>query len=251
MKTSLGSFQEAFVEALYQRSPPGLQGLTEQAGFSVYRNTVLKGCTDALCDNFPSVERLVGTDWLRGAAAIHAQQTPPKDARLVLYGEDFADFLDAFEPARELPYLADVARLDRLWLEAYTAPQEPALQWSDLAGMTASDLAPCHLQPRASARWRWFDQQPIYSIWRYNREALPLPEELPWHAEGALLVGHAEGVTWQALDVGGCAFLDACASGHDLDQASTLALRAQADLDFTVLLGSLLGAAVFQPLKLT
>lgn len=147
MKTSLGRFQEAFVEALYQRSPPGLQGLTEQAGFSVYRNTVLKGCTDALCDNFPSVERLVGTDWLRGAATIHAQQTPPNDARLVLYGEDFADFLDAFEPARELPYLAGVARLDRLWLEAYTAPQEPALQWSDLAGMTASDLAPCHLHP--------------------------------------------------------------------------------------------------------
>lgn len=251
MKTSLGAFQDAFVQALYQPQATPLPALTEQAGFNVYRNTVLKGCIDALCDNFPSVDRLVGTDWLRAAAAIHARQTPPTDARLIFYGEHFADFLDAFEPARELPYLADVARLDRLWLEAFSAPQEPALQLPSLAGMTASDLAACKLQPRASTRWRWFGEQPIYSLWRYNREALPLPEALPWHAEGALLVGHAEGVAWQALDLGGCVFLDACASGQNLDQASALALQAQPDLDFTVLLGNLLDAAAFRPLNLT
>lgn len=251
MKVCLGAFQDAFVEALYQRPAEPLQAVAEQAGFGVYRNTVLKGCIDALCDNFPSVERLVGTDWLRAAAAIHARETPPNDARLVFYGEHFADFLDAFEPARPMPYLADVARLDRLWLEAFSAPQEAALQLSSLAGMTASDLAACRLQPRASARWRWFGSQPIYSIWRYNREALPLPETLPWHGEGALLVGHAEGVAWQALDVGGCVFLDACANGQDLDQASALTLKAQPNLDFTVLLGHLLDAAVFRPLNLT
>lgn len=251
MKTTLGAFQDAFVGALYQRPAAELQAVTQQAGFSVHRNTVLKGCIDALCDNFPCVERLVGTDWLRAAAAIHAHETPPVDARLVFYGEHFADFLDAFEPARAVPYLADVARLDRLWLEAFIAPQQATLQLSSLAGMTASDLATCRLQPRASARWRWFDSQPIYSIWHYNREARPLPETLPWHAEGALLVGHAEGVAWQALDAGGCAFLDACASGQNLDQASALALDAQPNLDFTVLLGTLLDAAVFRPLHLT
>lgn len=250
MKTTLGAFQDAFVEALYQHPAAPLQAITEQVGFGVYRNTVLKGCIDALCDNFPSIERLVGTDWLRAAAAIHARETPPKDGRLVFYGEHFADFLDAFEPARPMPYLSDVARLDRLWLEAFTAPQEPALQLPSLAGMTASDLATCHLQPRASVHWRWFGEQPIYSIWRYNREALPLPEPLPWHAEGVLLVGHVEGVAWQALDLGGCAFLDACASGQDLDRASTLALEAQPNLDFTALLGNLLDAAVFRPLNL-
>lgn len=250
MKTSLGVFQDAFVDALYQRPAPALQAVTAQPAFEVYRNTVLKGCVDALCDNFPAVERLVGTDWLRAAAAIHARETPPSDARLVYYGEHFADFLDAFEPARELPYLGDVARLDRLWIEAFAAPQEPVLELASLAGMTASDLAACRLEPRASARWRWFAEQPIYSIWRHNREALPMPEELAWQGEGALLVGHAEGVAWQALEVGGCAFLDACAAGHDLDHASALALDAQPELDFTALLGRLLGAAVFRPLNL-
>lgn len=250
MKNVLGAFQDAFVDALYERPAPTLQGVVEQRGFSVYRNTVLKGCVDALCDNFPSVERLVGSDWLRGAATIHARETPPSDARLVFYGERFGDFLDAFEPARQLPYLGDVARLDRLWIEAFTAAQEAPLDLASLTGMTASDLAACHLQPRASVRWRWFAEQPIYSIWRHNRETLPMPEELPWQGEGALLVGQTEGVIWQALEIGGCAFLDACAAGHDLDQASALALVTQPDLDFTTLLGRLLGAAVFRPLNL-
>lgn len=250
MKTSLGAFQDAFVEALYQRPAAELQAIAAQPAFEVYRNTVLKGCVDALCDNFPAVERLVGSDWLRAAAAIHARETPPSDARLVFYGEGFADFLAAFEPARELPYLADVARLDRLWIEAFAAPREPLLELASLAGMSASDLARGCLQPRASARWRWFAEQPIYSIWRHNHETLPMPEELPWHGEGALLVGHAEGVAWQPLEIGGCAFLDACAAGHDLDHASALAREAQPDLDFTALLGRLLGTAVFRPLNL-
>lgn len=250
MKTSLGVFQDAFVEALYQRPAPALQSVTTQAAFEVYRNTVLKGCIDALCDNFPTVECLVGAQWMRAASAIHARETPPGDARLVLYGKDFADFLATFEPVRQLPYLSAVARLDRLWTEAFVAPQEALLDLASLAGMTASDLAACHLAPRACVRWRWFAEQPIYSIWHCNREALSIPEELPWQGEGVLLVGHAEGVAWQALEVGGCALLDACAAGNNLDQASALALDAQPDLDFHDLLDRLLCAGVFRPINL-
>ncbi|MBV4491618.1 HvfC/BufC N-terminal domain-containing protein [Pseudomonas oryzicola] len=251
MKTALGAFQDAFVDALYQRAAPALQSVTVQAAFEVYRNTVFNSCVDALCDNFPTIERLVGTAWLRAAAAIHARETPPSDARLILYGEGFADFLEAFEPARELPYLGPVARLDRLWTEAFIAPAQALLELPSLAGMTTSDLAACHLAPRTCVRWSWFSGQPIYSIWRCNREALPIPEELPWRGEGALLVGHAEGVTWHALEAGGCAFLDACAAGNDLDRASALALAAQPDLDFHDLLGHLLGAGVFRPINVT
>lgn len=250
MNRSLGAFQDAFVDALYQHPAGELEALAAQSGFNVYRNTVLKGCIDALCDNFPAVERLVGREWLAAVAALYARQTPPSDARLVFYGEGFADFLEAFEPARQLPYLADVARLDRLWLEAFTAEQEPTLAFSELTGMTATDLARCRLRPRSTVRWRWFAGQPIYSLWRYNREALPWPENIPWHGEGALLVGSAEGVAWQPLELGACAFLDACAAGHDLDRASALALQAQPDLDFTALLGRLLAAAAFAPLIL-
>jgi len=55
-------------------------------------------------------------------------------------------------------------------------------------------------------------------------------------------------VSWQPLEHGGCVFLNACAAGLSLDQASAQALAAQADLDFTDLLARLLGAAAFAPL---
>lgn len=77
MNLSLGQFQQAFIKALYSRPAPELSGVTEQAAFAVYRNTVLAGCVDALRANFPSVCTLVGRAWMDETAAVYARQFPP------------------------------------------------------------------------------------------------------------------------------------------------------------------------------
>lgn len=248
MTLTLAQFQDAFVEALYQRPAPSLAALTSQPGFSVYRNTVLAGAVEALCANYPSIERLVGGQWMRAAATLYAENSPPDDPRLVLYGADFPAFLQAGQAQHGLVYLADVARLDRYWGESFSAPLEPALALAELAGMTAADLSHGHLRPRASVRWHWCAEHPAYSLWRHSREGLDWPQEHPWVAEGALFSGHADGVAHHALEAGGCTFLDACAAGHNLQQASALALQAQPGLDFNHLLGRLLQAQAFRPL---
>lgn len=250
MNLSLGQFQDAFTEALYQRPAPALQGLSAQPAFAVYRNTVLKGCVDALCANFPAVERLVGTPWMRAAASDYALRSPPTDVRLVLYGAAFPAFLEQLENLDEWPWLADVARLDHDWLTAFCAPDEAQLTLAALAGHTASDLSERCLVPRRGVRWRWFETHPVYSLWQHSRDGLDWNDDIPWQGEGALLVGSPEGVSHQLLEKGACTFLEACASGHGLDQASTLALQVQADLDFTDLLGRLLRAGVFRSLAL-
>ncbi|HMA09036.1 MAG TPA: DNA-binding domain-containing protein, partial [Ramlibacter sp.] len=114
-------FQAAFADALlnprdWQRSPP--QDLVAQPAFAVYRNTVMKGCVDALAANFPAVVRLVGERWFRAVALDYASWQPPDDPRLLSYGRGFPDFLELCAAARELPCLAGVARLDRYWIEA-------------------------------------------------------------------------------------------------------------------------------------
>ncbi|MDR6713724.1 hypothetical protein J2W83_003339 [Pseudomonas hunanensis] len=250
MNLTLGQFQQTFVEALYLRSAPQLAGLTEQAAFAVYRNTVLAGCVDALCANFPSVQTLVGNDWMRSVATAYAERTPPSDPRLIYYGATFPAFLDEeLQGQHGLVYLSDVARLDVLWGEAFAAANDPHLELTGLAGMTASDLARSQLSPRNSVRWRWFPQHPIYSLWRHSREGLAWPTAQPWVGEGALLSGDEQGVAYQPLEIGGCVFLDACAAGLSLEDASLLAEQAQPDLDFTDLLGRLLHAQVFRPLS--
>ncbi|MGJ4749098.1 DNA-binding domain-containing protein, partial [Leptospira sp. SA-E8] len=73
----LARFQNEFLHALYHPADASVRmhRLSEQAGFAVYRNTVLKGCVDALEANFPTVTRLVGQDWLRAAALGYARAT--------------------------------------------------------------------------------------------------------------------------------------------------------------------------------
>jgi len=244
--SSLGVFQTAFVAALYGQSESAeLLALTHQVGFSVYRNTVLKGCVDALQANFPSVERLVGTDWFRAAATVHATQTPPSDARLILYGEQFPAFLDAFEPAQNLPYLADVARADRLWIEVHIAAEDSVLDIAAMTCINPEQLGQQHLRPRTDTRWQWFAEQPIYSIWHCNRLALDLPEPLVWQGEGLLVRRQAGQMQWQSLSEAECLFLDACASGQSLEVAANTVLAFDSTLDFTALLGRLLATEVF------
>jgi len=259
MSLSLGRFQDAFVDALQGVEPAArdeadglIATLTAQPGFAVYRNTVMKGCVDALRANFPTVERLVGAEWFAAAAAHYVRRSPPVLAQLIEYGADFADFLQAFEPARELPYLAGVARLDRLWIEAFGEAEQTPLTLAAFAAQAPEMLAELRLSPCAAARWQWFEL-PVFTIWRCNREQLEVLRSLIWQGEGGLLCRRDGRVGWQPLGIGGCAFLDACAAQRSLDEASILALQAQPDLDFNDLLARLFEAGVFaaEPSDLT
>jgi len=242
---NLHAFQDAFVEALYDPEATALSMLAEQPGFTVYRNTVMKGAIDALRANFPTVERLVGSQWMVAAASIHGRQTPPSDARLLHHGGAFPAFLDEFEHARTLPYLANVARLDLLWTQCHTAVDEPGLDLNQIACLAPEQLASLQLTPRAAARWMWFADQPAFSIWRHNREGLDMPDDLDWQGEGALLVRRDGVVGWQPLSNGGCGFLDACAAGQPLAQAAEHASSLQPSLDILDLLTRLVSADVF------
>lgn len=252
MSTELSRFQDGFVQALWALPgavPEHLRALVDQPGFAVYRNTVVKGCIDALQANFPAVSRLVGEDWFRAAAALYARAQPPGDSRLLVYGADFPDFLADFAPAADLPYLSCVARLDRFWTESHVAADALVLEPSALAGLPPEQLGDLVLQPHPAARWAWFDGQPIYTLWQRNRcsaaEGMDSGDALDWTGEGALLTRPGGVVAWTALEAGGCAFLDACAAGRPLALAADEALARQADCDLARLMAALLQAGAF------
>ena len=239
MTRSLALFQAHFFEALFDRDSD--IAFTAQPTLAVYRNTVLSGCVDALAANFPSVARLVGAEWFRGAAAAYVHLQPPRDGRMLVYGESFADFLAGFEPARDLAYLAGVARLDRFWIEAHTADDADAVDGACLAGLSPQALGALRLAPHPAARWRWFDDTPIYSIWERNRAAdEPVEDEMVWQGEGALLTRPFDAVAWQRLNRSHCAFLDACAQGRPLGEAAAAALDVDPETDIADLLARLL-----------
>jgi hypothetical protein len=246
----LAAFQDAFAAALLADEPAALAPrLAAQPGFAVYRNTVLKGCIDALQANYPAVARLVGEEWFRAAAAVYARAELPAQASLLDYGAGFARFLEGFAPAAELPYLPAVARLDRFWSEAHAARDEAPVAAALVAGLPHEALARTILRPHASARWAWFDGTPAHTLWSRNRfgeegAALDL-SSIGWRGEGALIVRPRDGVEHLALDAADCAFLDACAAGRDLAAAAEAALARAPGCNLALLMKRLLEAGAF------
>jgi hypothetical protein len=93
--------------------------------YDVYRNNVTVSLIDALAAIYPAVQRITGTDFFRAMARFHVRQTPPISPLLFDYGRDFPAFIAQYEHAQMMPWLADVARIERAWLDAYHAPPTP------------------------------------------------------------------------------------------------------------------------------
>lgn len=227
-----------------ESADPQVAALLAQPAFAVYRNTIFKGCADALAANYPAVQRLVGEEWFQGAALAYAREHMPQDASLIAYGAGFADFLAGLDAVRDLPYLPGVAALDRCWVESHLAADDAAL---DVAALHAALAAgqDVSLAPHAAARWRWEAADPAYTIWVANREAAALPGELEWRGEGALLTRPESQVQWRPIGRGACIFLDACKNGAGVAEAAGLALDGQPGLDVAAMLGMLVQAGAF------
>jgi len=251
--STLAEFQMGFVSALRTEAGTPQAGplpctLAAMPGFAVYRNTVMKACVDALEANFPTVTRLVGNEWMRAAAAVHAHAELPDGPMLLGYGATFPAFLATFEPAADLPWLPVVATLDRLWIESHAAADAAPLDAAHLAAIERSALLDVRLQPHPTARWAGCSHSPVYTIWSRNRDGSTDEGEIDWLPEFALITRPQEVVLHRVLGPAGLAFMDACAAGRTLGEATLAALDAEPAADLPALVGSLLEAGAFAAL---
>jgi hypothetical protein len=255
--SDLGRFQTAFAAALdgdaAALSQFGLSGPTLAAGLAVYRNTIARGTIDALAMSYPTVRRLVGEDWFEAAARAFIALRPPRERALIDYGGDFPDFLEGFAPAADLPYLAGVARIDRLWLEAHAAADAPAWTPAQAAALAPADLFALRLRLHPSARIAWFEALAIPSLWRLSRPPAPEAEAAALRAEpeGLLLVRPAGAVEALILDRAAFTLLEACRAGASLGEAAEAALDADPAIALPAVLLRLTKAGAFAaPLEL-
>lgn len=141
---------------------PGSQA-TER--LDVYRTTILGTLERALRLSFPTVHRLVGTEFFEGTARIFAGGHLPRRADLNRYGEDFPAFLQTFAPCAVLPYLPDVARLDWAAARALHAGDDAPVAIEALAGIGAADAASLCFTPHPALSLLRSDV-PVDDIWR-------------------------------------------------------------------------------------
>src|SRR5258708_29906192 len=129
-------FQSWFAEAIIAPSSPK----AVPPSFSVSRHTWLKCLLDALEANYPTVAMILGANVFKAVALQFARENPARTPVLALYGTDFPDFLARLPVGADLPYLRDVAVLERLWTESFFAPDAPILEASDYASHGPGEL---------------------------------------------------------------------------------------------------------------
>lgn len=243
----LGGFAAALRD-LARPVPCGLigpDGKPSAKRFAVYRNNVVVGLTDALRTNFPAVRRIVGEEFFQAMAHDYVVFEPPASPILLDYGAGFANFIAEFEPAASLPYLPDVARLERAWTQAYHAGEAQPLAAEALAKIPDHQIpdARLYIHPSVHVVQSRF---PALTIWRLNvDDGAPGPVDLDSGGEDALVMRPEADVEVRSMPPGAADFLAALAGGATLAEAAKSALRASAHFDLPSNLAALIAAGAF------
>ena len=224
--------------------PPGVGGGSTRR-YGVYRNNVTVGLVRALEANFPALRRLLGEAYFSGLARAFTRAHPPRSPLLFQYGDDFADFLATAEDLASYPYLADVARLERLWLHAWHAADQPVLTAADLAHLDADDLPGFRLSPHP-AMGLLASPHAVHAIFIANRDSGSGITDAPFHAECVLVTRPGLTVETRTITPAQYRFLSALAGGATLAESAAAGLAADHDFDVATAIALLLEAGTFQ-----
>ena len=233
--------QTRFAQSLLdpaQACPGGLyawNGSDPAERFGIYRNNVVVSLVDALAQTFPVVQQLVGEDFFRAMARLFVQAHPPRTRVLVWYGADLATFVDNFEPAASVPYLADVARLEMCRVRAYHAADVEAVQPQALQAALADPQQLAQLQLDLCPSLHVVASQfAVFSLWAAHQGSRQMADVDPALPQTALVFRRGLDVETLEISAAAGAFITALQQGTSLlgaasvdptlDLPSTLAL---------------------------
>lgn len=222
----------------------GPNGKAAKKRFNVYRNNVTVSLVKALADIFPATRRIVGENFFRAMARIHLRETPPASPLLFEYGRDFAAFIECFEHARSMPWLADVARIERAWLDAYHAADATPLAPGVLAAIPAERLSETTFSAHPATRIAR-SGFPAVSIFAMNKSGGEVGRIETSEPQDALVTRPQLEVCVRLLPPGGAVFLSALMQGAALETAATAALEQSPVFDLSANIAGMLEAGVF------
>jgi hypothetical protein len=222
----------------------GPNGKAATKRYNVYRNNVTVSLIDALAAVFPATMRITGADFFRAMARFHIRTAPPTSPLLLEYGRDFPDFIERYEYAQSMPWLPDVARVERAWLDAYHAADADALTPQIVACISPEHLSETIFDPHPATRIVR-SQFPVVTIFSMNKGERPVGKVETTVPEDALITRPALDVMVRRIPPGGAIFLLALLSGKPLGAAVEAALADHSDFDLTANLTGMLQAGAF------
>lgn len=137
--------------------------------FASYRESVLAGMIDALAETYPVCKRLVGERFFNAMALRFIRRHPSQSPDLNEYGAEFGEFIHNFSPAESLPYLGDVARLERVWQRVFDGAEPTPGNLQQLDSVTEADTDVLRFKLRSNCYLLESDF-PVHHIWQANQD---------------------------------------------------------------------------------
>ncbi len=235
---SLRELQRAFTRALFQQ--PAIvvddfvrgNGILPTERLGVYRNNVLVGFTKTLQATFPVVVQLVGDKFFRFAAAHYTEQHPSASGDLHDFGATFPAFLRSFEPAANLPYLADVAELEWAYHRSFHAVGHDPMDLEALGRVPQERYEALRFALHPAGQLLT-SPYPVLRIWQVNQPGYTGDQRVDLGKGGIeLLVIRLDlEIEIHSLEPGEYALLQTLAEDLDFAAACDRALAIQPDLD--------------------
>lgn len=233
MSLELGQWQRETAEALLRDGDDD---------YAVHRNNVRGGLVETLAAAFPVTRRIVGAKAFAGIADAFVRAAPPQAPQLSAYGAGFAAFITGHEIGRQLPYLADVARLEGARAESYFAADAPALTPARLAALSPEEMAAAVLELHPAARLVE-SRFPIHRIWNVNQmEDVPAVDM--GIAETVLVTRPGMAIAMRKISLADAALVKA--AGRTLGEAADAALKVDPGFDLQAALAAHFTGATFR-----
>jgi hypothetical protein len=248
---ALRDLQAAFAAHLVDGDAARLAAIVtpSAARLGVHRHHVFHSLAAALGETFSTVKALVGPEFFRRMARAYVAAELPTQPVLGEYGRSFDVFVAGHAAARDLPYLADVARLDWALNRAFHCPFQPPLGAADLQAVDAGSLPQQRLVAQAGAALIESDFA-IDRIWAVSRPGAAEEKVDPWSVGIRLLVlRRSDDAAFVVLSAGEARFVAVLIDGATLEEAAGQALAVDPAFDLSPAFARLVGLGVFAALR--
>jgi uncharacterized protein len=213
--------------------------------FGIYRGNARANASRALAAAYPVVAKIVGGEFFSGLAREYESRFPSVSGDLNEYGESFAAFLAVFAPAQDIPYLADVARLDWQVHRAHYAADAKRFEPARLSSVPAEKQL--HLIPQLHPACSLIHSEfPLARIWEIHQETHRGEFEVDFSRGPAYVLVYRPRFRVEVGQVGGAeaAFLAAALGGETIEAALTAAHSHDVSFDLGRSLGEWIGSSV-------
>lgn len=223
--------------------------ISAEARLRVYRHHVSHSLCTALTATFPTVQALVGEGFFRTMAQSFIARTLPVQPVLAEYGAEFPTFVAAHEPARALPYLADIARLDWALNVAFHCPVGRRLAAADLARITVERLPSLSVAlPEGASLIR--SRYPIDRIWNASQPGASADTvDLDAGRADLLVLRRSDDAAFIVLEAGEAGFVASLAEGASLEVAAEQGVGAEPAFDLSAAFARLLTLEAFAAMQ--